>query len=91
MVLDPLAVAGQVAWVAVAILVMEETSVATVLVNTTAVLMALMSWVMTVVMGEVVLATQGKAMAIVVMGGAILGVARTAIEIKDMENTLQWQ
>lgn len=91
MVLDPLAVAGQVAWVAVAILVMEETSVATVLVNTTAVLMALMSWVMTVVMGEVVLATQGKAMAIVVMGGAILGVARTAIEIKDTENTLQWQ
>lgn len=53
-----------------------------------AVLMALMSLVMIRVMGEVVLVTLEKAEAMVVVGGAVAGMAMT---MGDMEEALQWQ
>lgn len=71
-----LAVAVQMAWVTVTILVMGETSRTIVLVDMVAVLMALMSLVMMVVIKEVV------------VGGAMAGVAVTRA---DREEALQWQ
>lgn len=71
-----LAVAVQMAWVTVTILVMGETSRTIVLVDMAAVLMALMSLVMMVVIEEVV------------VGGAMAGVAVTRA---DREEALQWQ
>lgn len=71
-----LAVAVQMAWVTVTILVMGETSRTIVLVDMVAVLMALMSLVMMVVIEEVV------------VGGAMAGVAVTRA---DREEALQWQ
>lgn len=71
-----LAVAVQMAWVTVTILVMGETSRTIVLVDMAAVLMALMSLVMMVVIEEVV------------VGGAMTGVAVTRA---DREEALQWQ
>lgn len=53
-----------------------------------AVMMALMSLVMIVVMGEVVLVTLEKAEAVVIVGGAMAGMAMT---MGDTEEALQWQ
>lgn len=85
MVLETQAVAVQMAWVAMTTLVMGETS--RTIVDMASVLMALMSLVMTVAMGEVVLVTLEKAETVVVVGRAMAGVGMT---MGNREEALQW-
>ena len=85
-VLETLAVAVQIAWVTMTILVMGETS--RTIVDMASVLMALMSLVVMVAMGEVVLVTLEKAEAVVVVGTAMAGVGMT---MGNREEALQWQ
>lgn len=88
MVLETLAVVVEAAWVTMTVLVMEETSVTIALVDTVAVLMALMSLAMVMVIGEAVLVTLEKTEAMGVVGGAMVEVAMTALTMGDREEAL---
>lgn len=88
MVLETLAVVVEAAWVTMTVLVMEETSVTIALVDTVAVLMALMSLAMVMVIGEAVLVTLEKTEAMGVVGGAMVDVAMTALTMGDREEAL---
>lgn len=78
-------------WVAMITLVMKETTVTIVLVDIGAVLMTLMSLVIMVVSGEAVLVPLEKAEAMVMADGAMVGVAMTALTMRDRKEVLQWQ
>lgn len=56
-----------------------------------AVLMTLMSVVMMVVSGEAVLVPLAKAEAMVMVDGAMVGVAMRALTMGDRKEVLQWQ
>lgn len=84
-------VVGETDWVAMTTLVMKETTVTIVLVDIGAVLMTLMSLVMMVVSGEAVLVPLEKAEAMVMADGAMVGVAMTALTMRDRKEVLQWQ
>lgn len=84
-------VVGETDWVAMTTLVMKETTVTIVLVDIGAVLMTLMSLVIMVVSGEAVLVPLEKAEAMVMADGAMVGVAMTALTMRDRKEVLQWQ
>lgn len=84
-------VVGETDWVAMTTLVMKETTVTIVLVDIGAVLMTLMSLVMMVVSGGAVLVPLEKAEAMVMADGVMVGVAMTALTMRDRKEVLQWQ